>query len=365
MSKTLKSSNLSERPASRTLLAVCLCATMAAFGCTTDRNVSGDPVVTPGVRTSPTGGMSGGSETGNMPPPMMSSYSGEALPAVQPRRVAGVSAAEAAAILAEQQPRVRYLGPGYAGAPNRPYVSDGQTNLFTYPAQQVNPRTTVNSSITSGPTAVVTSGAGEGIGGGVDAATAEFLAASGAVLDNGTGVTGASTLGGSTITGTGTALGTNVTIAGSTATVTPSATMAQPATVSPSATTISPTVAATVVPSGFAATRSLSPTAAAVVNPPASISSLTQSSTIAGETLSPTAASVANAPASISALPATATRTATTSRRTTAAATNTATTGTATTATAPIASTNVGVSNPVRVMTDANGRVVVTNQRQR
>jgi hypothetical protein len=362
MSKTLKASNLSERPASRTLLAVSLCATMAAFGCTTDRNVSnGDPVVTPGVRTSPTGGTSGGSETGNTPPPMMSSYSGEALPAVQPRRVARVSAAEAAAILAEQQPRVRYLGVGYPGTPNRPYVSDGQTNLFTYPAQQVNPRVTVNSSITSGPTPVVTSGAGEGVGGGVDAATAEFLDASGAVFDTGTGVTGAtaaSTFGGSTLTGTGTALGTNVTNAGTVATVTPSATA------------VSPTAAATVVPSGLAATRSLSPTAAAVVNPPASISSLaTQSSTIAGRTLSPTAASVANAPASVSALPAAATRTATTSRRTTAAATNTTTTGTATgtatTGTAATASANAGVSNPVRVVTDANGRVVVTNQSQR
>lgn len=359
MSKALKSLNLTERPASRTLLAVSLCATMAAFGCTTDRNIgNGDPVVTPGVRTSPTGNTGAGSETGNMPPPMMSSYSGEALPAVQPRRVARVSAAEAAAILAENQPRVRYLGAGYPSAPNRPYVSDGQTNLFTYPAQQVNPRSTVNSSLTSGPTPVVTSGAGEGIGGGVDAATAEFLDASGAILDTGTAVTGVS--GASTLGSTAMNLGANVTSADTAASVTPSAA------------TVSPTAAATVVPSGFAATRSLSPTAAAVVNPPASVSGLatqsattvTGTSTIAGRSVSPTAASVANAPASVSALPATATRTATTARRTTAPAMNSAN-GTATAATAANASTNVGVSSPVRVVTDANGRMVVTNQRQR
>lgn len=351
MSKALKASNLTERPASRTLLAVSLCATMAAFGCTTDRNLSnGDPVVTPGVRTSPTGNTGAGSETGNMPPPMMSSYSGDALPSVQPRRVARVSAAEAAAILAENQPRVRYLGVTYAGEAARPYVSDGRTNQFTYPAQQTSPRSTVNSSLTSGPTPVVTSGAGEGIDGGVAAATAEFLEASGATFDTGTGVTGVT--GASTIGSTGTNLGANVTNAGTATTVTPSAT------------TVSPTAAATVVPSGFAATRSLSPTAAAVVNPPASISGLatTQSSTIAGQTLSPTAASVANAPASVSALPATATRTATAARRTTAtAATNSATSsGTAANATAAKA----GVSSPVQVVTDANGRVVVTNQRR-
>ncbi|HEU4888708.1 MAG TPA: hypothetical protein VFV49_12550, partial [Thermoanaerobaculia bacterium] len=87
MSKVLKNSDLSERPAIRTLLVVSLCASIAAFGCTTDRTVgNGDPVTTPGVRTSPTGGATTGTETESVPPPMMSSYSGsQALPAVRAR----------------------------------------------------------------------------------------------------------------------------------------------------------------------------------------------------------------------------------------------------------------------------------------
>jgi hypothetical protein len=308
MSKTLKSNNLFERPANRTLLAVSLCAIMAAFGCTTDRNVgNGDPVVTPGLRTSPTGNL-GGSETAPMPPPMMSSYSGEALPTVQ-RRVARVSAAEAAAIMAEHQPRVRYLGPGAPGAPNRPYVSDGRTNQFTNPASYYGNRSTVNSSLTSGPTAVVSSGAGEAIGGSVDASA--LVAPS---IDSGTNVTAASTAGGSAVIGT----------AGGTTAVTSPNTLA---TVTPSATAVSPTASAVAAPSGMAATRTLSPTAAAVVNPPASVSAVA--------TATPAA-----------------TR-ATAARQTTATASPTVT-----------ASNAGAVASQVRVVTDANGRVTVTNRQQ-
>lgn len=98
MSKMLKKHKLTERPAIRTLFAISLCATMAAFGCTTDRSVAnGDPVVTPGLRSA------------TLPPPMMSSSS--------------VSASDAASIMAQHQ-RVRVLGVASPGNPGRPYVSD-------------------------------------------------------------------------------------------------------------------------------------------------------------------------------------------------------------------------------------------------
>lgn len=111
MSKVLKTSNLSQRPAIRTLFAISFCASIVAFGCTTDRNVAnGDPVVTPGLRTSPTGGMSTGSESASVPPPMMSS--------------SRVSASDAAAIMAQHQSRVRILGLAWPGNGGRPYASD-------------------------------------------------------------------------------------------------------------------------------------------------------------------------------------------------------------------------------------------------
>ena len=68
MSKSLIKSNLAERSSTRALLAVSLCASMAAFGCTTNRTLgNGNPVVTPGSRTSPTSGTSAGSESEAVP----------------------------------------------------------------------------------------------------------------------------------------------------------------------------------------------------------------------------------------------------------------------------------------------------------
>lgn len=106
MSKMLKNNKLSERPAIRTLFAISLCASLVAFGCTTDRNLAdGDPVVTPGLRTSPTGGMPSGSEVPTFPPPMMS------------------SSLETATMLAQQQTRVRVLGVTSPGNTGRPYLT--------------------------------------------------------------------------------------------------------------------------------------------------------------------------------------------------------------------------------------------------
>lgn len=330
MSKVLKNRNLSERPANRALLAISLAASMAAFGCTTDRNVgNGDPVVTPGLRTSPTGGSSAGSESGSVPPPMMSSYSGQALSAVRPR-VARMSAAEAAALLAEQQqPRVRVLGPASPANGGRPYVSDraGSTG------QPAAPYSTINSSIYSAPTSGISSGAGDGI------TTADDFLASlgdvGATVAAGTTATG-STIAGSSITGAATVTGSSTaaapTILGTTVTNAGGAVIAPT-----SAATVSPTAQSMAAPHAFASVRTLSPTAASVVNPPASISS------------SPTLATLSSV------------RTAGTATRTSAVTT----TGTTATTATPAATTQAviatgSVSNPVHVMT-TNGRVTVTN----
>ncbi|MFL6247018.1 MAG: hypothetical protein ACJ74H_13390 [Thermoanaerobaculia bacterium] len=295
MSKSLKDSNLSERRVIPTLLAVSLCASIAAFGCTTDRNVgNGDPVVTPGLRTSPTGGATTGTETESVPPPMMSSYSGaQALPAVQPR-VARISREEAALLLTEMQPRVKVLGPVAPGpspsANGRVYASD----QIALRLQSVEARSTINSSIYSpAPDAGIISGAGEPVGG-------------------------------------VTVIGGDVLGAG----VTPTSNVAGTATTATAAATATPTGTAIATPSALGSVRTLSPTAAAVVNPPASISG------------SPALATVSSA------------RTGGTVVRG-----NTITAGTvntqAPTTQSVSGTTSIGV-NPVRVMT-TNGRVTVTN----
>lgn len=288
MSKSLSKSNLSERSATRPLLAVFLCASMAAFGCTTDRNLgNGDPVVTPGVRSVPTGGSSAGSESEPVPPPMMSSSTDGSHP-----RIARLTADQAAAIMAQQQ-RVRVLGPASPDNGGRPYVSD----RMMLPSQQIQSQYSVNSTIYSGPTAAVTTGAGEAVAGS-DAAPS--------FLDTGTAATGTTVSGGTTVTN------------------------AAGPVITPAASVVTPTSSAVSTPAAFASVGTLSPTAAAVVNPPASISG------------SPAIATTSSAR--------TAGTTATTNR--------TATTNT--TATNANVTTNVGVANPVRVM-NANGRVTITN----
>lgn len=155
MSKSLKNSYLSERAGRRTFLAISLCASMVAVGCTTNRNVgNGGPVVTPGVRTVPTGGAATGSESQPVPPPMMSS-----------------SAAAATMAPLQSQPRVTYLGPAAPGG--SPVVAIAGAGL-----QQPFVRSTINSTIYSKPTQAITSGAGEPVGGD-PAVEADFLASVG------------------------------------------------------------------------------------------------------------------------------------------------------------------------------------------
>jgi hypothetical protein len=214
MTNTHEKKNLSERRKVRSLAAFSLVFSMAAFGCTTDRHLgNGDPITTPGVRTSPTGGAATGSETAPTPPPMTSASRFDAAAATG--RIQRLSPDEAAAIVAANLPRVRVLGPSSPGAPGQGYASDGRTGTFSWPALQTNPQLTVNSSISSNSVPVISSGAGEVVGG------TTVTNAGGAVITNGT---------------------------------------------------LSPTGAAIPVPAGAFAATTLSPTAASVVNPPASVS---------------------------------------------------------------------------------------------
>jgi len=149
---------------SRSLLAVSLAASLAALGCTTNQNLgNGTPTRSgPDMRTAPTSGVTIGGETYTppLPPPMMSSYSRpESLPTASTRTIRR-SPAEAAAIMAQHQAtRGVYLGVSNPG-PNRSDVNV-QTGQFVNPAMLVNPQRTVNSSISSQPTSVINTGAGE------------------------------------------------------------------------------------------------------------------------------------------------------------------------------------------------------------
>jgi hypothetical protein len=347
MSKALKNSNLTSRPAARTLVAISLSLSLAAFGCTTDRNLgNGDPVTTPGLRTSPTGGTSTGSESTPTVPPSMtssSSYVGaQAIPSgtQQMRRL---SAAEAAAVIAQQAPRVRYLGVTYPN--NGGYVSDNVvTGQFQNPALRTNPQLTVNSSLSSQPTAVISSGAGEAAGstgGGITgAAVVNGTGTTGIGLTSGVtsaGLTGGTTSAGLTvgttsagITGTttsaGLTTGTGLTLGGNASGG--AAAIFSPATAG---------VAGTTLPVGSNATIT-------TVTPSGAITGFPATSTVTPGALNGTTAA-ANSTVGVSNTTTTANATATATDTTTAASTQS--TG--------------RVANPVRIVRNANGRAVITN----
>ncbi|HEY0371328.1 MAG TPA: hypothetical protein VGD79_04975 [Thermoanaerobaculia bacterium] len=176
----------------RPLLAMTLAASLAAFGCTTNHNLgNGTPTRSgPDVRTAPTAGVTSGGETDTPPsnPPMTSSYTkSEMLPATVTVKRNGVirrSPDEAAAIMAGRQAlRGRYLGVVSPGTSGRGYASS-TIQTYVNPAMQTNPQLTVNSSISSDPNGVVSSGA-------------EGLFDAGSVT---TGTTAAATVGATTTT---------------------------------------------------------------------------------------------------------------------------------------------------------------------
>lgn len=229
MGKLQISNDLQKRRTSRSLLAVSLAASLAAFGCTTNLNPgNGTPTRSgPELRSAPTSGVSTGSERLTPPPqPMTSSYnSAQVLPPVTPRTVnRGIprrSPAEAAAIMAGNQPlRGRYLGPANPGPGNRPYVSDYAGGLGN-PAMLTNPQMTINSTISSpAPGSIdsngfpVTAGGVGVLGTGIAGGTTNGVIA-GTTIDG----TAAATFAGTTTTGAGVGLP-----AGTLATVRPAVT---------------------------------------------------------------------------------------------------------------------------------------------
>jgi hypothetical protein len=147
----------------RLVAAASLACTLATFGCTTDRMPgAGAP-----QRYAPTNGpttpssVPGTEQSRPVNPPMISSYT--ATPgAVALRRVNTDALAIAAA---NQSYRGRYLGPADpAGAPS--YAGNPQetilTGQFISPTNYANPEITVNSSISSPPTPVISGGGAGG-----------------------------------------------------------------------------------------------------------------------------------------------------------------------------------------------------------
>ncbi|HJQ37835.1 MAG TPA: hypothetical protein VKB93_11925 [Thermoanaerobaculia bacterium] len=211
MRKTLKNKNL---------LAFALIATLAAFGCTTNRTHGagepyiGGPSAGPMMPTSNTGGTS----VPTTPPPMTSSYRGnEQAVVTRPHKL---TPDEAALVMVDHLPKVRVLGPVNPG-PGRPYASNPVVTGQPLNYANLNPQVTVNSTLNSPATPVVTSGAD--INGDV---------ASAAVFPQ--------TLAATTPTTAATAVSPTTAAAS-----VPSATTATPATTATTATTPTPTVAST------------------------------------------------------------------------------------------------------------------------
>ncbi|HYK00597.1 MAG TPA: hypothetical protein VE974_02495 [Thermoanaerobaculia bacterium] len=233
-----------------------------------------------------------------------SSYVGaQAIPSGT-QRMRRLSAAEAAAVMAQHTPRVRYLGVAYPGNNSGSATSTVVTGQFQNPALITNPQRTLNSSISSQPTTAISSGQGEAVG------------------STGGGITSAAVINGTSLGTTGTADTT-----GAAAVFSPTA------------------VSGTGVPFGTINTT-LSPTVS-----PTAFSSVTPTGAVAGFP-----ALTAPATATQATTATTATTTATTSATTSATANATVTASNATSAT-----TANRVASPVRIVRNANGRAVITN----
>lgn len=341
MGKQLKDNNLAGGRVSRALLAISLSAALAAAGCTTNRNPgSGEPIRDGFVRTAPTGGVTGGSEMPT-PPPMISSYTGsEVLSTAAARRNAYVGPDAAAAIMAQQQPRVRVLGPSNPGSLGTGTGTTSElatTDRRNAEIMYVPPRVTVNSTLDSPATAAYAndgSTAAVGSGAIIGAVTAD-----GTIIGT-TGTTSNATLG-ATTTGTTSRVGTATT--GTTAaSVAPALT---PGVVA-GTTTATPTVASTPLSTVTSGTAGTVVTSAGVVN-------RNTTGTITPTTTTTTAGSRI-----------TARRTSTTTSGTTA----NATVGGMTTAgailnrtgTAATHTTTTSTGN-VRILRSAGGQITVTN----
>jgi hypothetical protein len=154
MGKALKTRTLISRRTTRALLAVSLTASLAAGGCTSNRNLGdGQPSRSdPAVRVTPTSGVTSGSEhPPTVPPSMTSSYSGSG-------STYYVRADQVAEMMAriEAAPPVRVLGPADpAEFPAPSYSAALPYGQLPNPSLLTNPQVTINSSISSPPTPLV------------------------------------------------------------------------------------------------------------------------------------------------------------------------------------------------------------------
>ena len=154
----------------RLIAAASLACTVATVGCSTDRNPgAGAPQrYTPTVGPTMPSSTPGSEQNRPVNPPMISSYSPAPGQVVLQRRVDTDALAIAAA---NQGYRGRYLGPADPGGlPSyvlNPQAATYQTGQFINPSDTANPEITVNSSISSPPTPVVTSGGGAAIVNGI------------------------------------------------------------------------------------------------------------------------------------------------------------------------------------------------------
>lgn len=283
-------------------------ASLAAFGCSTNRT-PGDGQ--PGMTAPATPSSVPGTSSGTPNPPMASA--------------AGASI-ESATIAAP--PRERFLGTINPAGP-QPVMTTPQapTGQFVPPSAYANPQATVNASISSQPVPVVTGGST------TDAAV--FLDAVGAGTTTGaaTGTTAAATVAPALST-------TSV----ATATPTTAAITATPTMTNTLATPTTAAIAAT--PGQFAAgptTTSVATGTSTTLLTPTLTSSVTPGPTRA---VNPPLGSLVTTPTATTTTPAS------TSTTTTASSTTTPTTRTAATA---------RVVAPIRVITNANGTVTVTN----
>ena len=158
MRKVLSNSNLHERRGVRIIVGFALVASLAVFGCTTNRtHAEGEPYIGgPSVGPSSPTSSNYGTSTPTTPPPMTSSYKGSEQAEFTAPRPHRLTPDEAAMIMADHLPRVRVLGPAAPGPATRPYASEGLVTgqVAIAGLQPVTANTTLNSpatpSITSG-----------------------------------------------------------------------------------------------------------------------------------------------------------------------------------------------------------------------
>src|SRR6266568_9187970 len=167
----------------RLIAAASLACTVATVGCTTDRTPgAGEPQrYAPSVSPTMPSLTPGTEQSRPLNPPMTSSYTPAPGVVVVQRRPNLDALAIAAA---EQGFRGRYLGPSDPTTPGYVMNPNFRTGDFQNPSYVANPEITVNSSISSQPTPVITSGGGGGFAAAVPVTAPTTVTAASTVAAN-------------------------------------------------------------------------------------------------------------------------------------------------------------------------------------